>query len=200
MGITKEEAKKLIISAVKSDIVIKHLSGDATFIDATEALKKIFSALYQLELDHPKVKLPRDVGEELDEWMFDNKDRLVGRIGELIFDMMTHEPKLTNVFCFVGDSEENCLKVIDAYRYGWTAEKSKRYVLPMPGTEYHNIQMHGNAQYYAIKGNGNWRPDAIALGTDDAVKHGYTVTQSEIDTAPDWVKAIKPFEVTEDDD
>ena len=90
-------------------------------------------------------------------------------------------------------------RLMRAYVNGWTVEKPKRYVLPMPGTDYHNIQMHGNAQYYAIKGTGNWRPDAIALGTDDAVKHGYTVTQADIDAAPDWVKAIIPAEVTDDD-
>lgn len=90
--------------------------------------------------------------------------------------------------------------IMEAFVNGWTVEKPKRYVLLMPGTDYHNYQMHGNAQYYAVKGTGNWRPDAIALGTDDAVKHGYTVTQSDIDAAPAWVKAIKPLEVTDDDD
>ncbi|AQG74088.1 hypothetical protein AWJ15_14440 [Lacticaseibacillus rhamnosus] len=90
--------------------------------------------------------------------------------------------------------------LMNAYVNGWTVEKPKRYVLPMSGTDYHNYQMHGNAQYYAVKVTGNWRPDGIALGTDDAVKHGYTVTQSDIDTAPDWVKAIKPLEVNDDDD
>lgn len=95
------------------------------------------------------------------------------------------------------NGEERLL--IEAFVNGWTVEKPKRYVLPMPGTDYHNYQMHGNAQYYAVKGTGNWRPDAIALGTDDAVKHGYTVTKSDIDAAPAWVKAIKPVEVTDDE-
>lgn len=88
--------------------------------------------------------------------------------------------------------------LMNAYVNGYTVAKEKKYLLPMPGTDYHNYQMHGNAQYYAVKGTGNWRPDAIALGTDDAVKHGYTVTQSDIDAAPAWVKAIKPVEVTDD--
>lgn len=88
-------------------------------------------------------------------------------------------------------------RLMRAYVIGWIVEKPKRYVLPMPGTEYRSKLMHGNAQYYAIKGTGNWRPDATALGTDDAVKHGYTVTKSEIDTAPEWVKGITPIEVTE---
>lgn len=92
------------------------------------------------------------------------------------------------------------IRLMRAYVNGWTVEKPKRYVLPMPGTDYHNYQMHGNAQYYAVKRTGNWRPDAIALGTDDAVKHGYTVTQSDIDAAPGWVKAITPVEVTDNDD
>ncbi|MFD1441217.1 DUF1642 domain-containing protein [Lacticaseibacillus hegangensis] len=100
------------------------------------------------------------------------------------------------------DSDQEVLledRLMRAYVIGWTVEKPKRYVLPMPGTYYHNYRMHGNAQYYAVKGTGNWRPDAIALDTDDAVKHGYTVTQSDIDATPDWVKAITPMEVTDDE-
>jgi hypothetical protein len=83
-------------------------------------------------VEEQKVKLPQDVCEELDDWMADNQDRLVGRIGELIFDMMTHEPKLTNVFCFVGDSEENYFKIIDAYRYGWEAEPEAKWYVKTP--------------------------------------------------------------------
>jgi hypothetical protein len=90
-------------------------------------------------------------------------------------------------------------RLMRAYVNGWTVAKPKRYVLPMPGTDYHNNQMHGNAQYYAVKGTGNWRPDAIALGTEDAVKHGYTVTHADIYAAPGWVKAITPVEVTDDE-
>lgn len=90
--------------------------------------------------------------------------------------------------------------LMNAYVNGYTVAKEKKYLLPMPGTDYHNYQMHGNAQYYAVKITGSWRPDGIALGTDDAVKHGYTVTQSDIDAAPAWVKAIKPVEVTDDAD
>ncbi|WP_273931958.1 DUF1642 domain-containing protein [Lacticaseibacillus paracasei] len=104
-----------------------------------------------------------------------------------------HHP--ASVLRFSGKDDEELL--LNAYVNGWTVEKPKRYVLPMPGTNYHNYQMRGNAQYYAVKITGSWRPDGIALGTDDAVKHGYTVTQSDIDAAPAWVKAIKPFEVTD---
>lgn len=99
-------------------------------------------------------------------------------------------------------NNQHDMSIEDIFRalyVGWTVKQPKRYVLPMNGTDYHSGTMHGNAQYYAVKGTGNWRPDAIALGTDDAVKHGYTVTQSDIDAAPAWVKAIKPLEVTDDE-
>ena len=113
----KEEAKKQIDA---DDAAINGVK-----LITTCRAKEIIDAIEY----HQKVKLPREVGEELNEWVFDNKDRLVGRIGELIFDMMTHEPKLTNVLCFAGDSEENYFKIIDAYRYGWEAEpEAKWYV------------------------------------------------------------------------
>ena len=94
-----------------------------------------------------------------------------------------------------GNDEELLMK---AYANGYTVEKEKRYVLPIPGTYHLNNLMHENVQYYAVKGTGNWRPDVIALDTDDAVKNGYTVTQSDIDAAPDWVKAIKPVEINDE--
>lgn len=100
---------------------------------------------------------------------------------------------------YAGRNKEYANFLMRAYVNGWKVEKPKRFVLPMDGTEYHNGKMHGEAQYYAVKGTENWRPDAIALGTDDAVEHGYTVTQADIGAAPDWVKAIKPVEVTDDE-
>ena len=137
---------------------------------------------------------PVEVSAKEAEMLKKAKDTTVWRPAAVISDYACNSTKDPGKEALLED------RLMRAYANGWTAEKSKRYVLPMPGTEYHNIQMHGNAQYYAIKGNGNWRPDAIALGTDDAVKHGYTVTKSDIDAAPAWVKAIKPFEVTEDDE
>lgn len=104
-----------------------------------------------------------------------------------------HNAKRPASYIILKSNDEELL--MNAYVNGWTVEKPKRYVLPMPGTDYHNYQMHGNAQYYAVKRDGSWRPDAIALGTDNAVKQGYTVTQSDIDTAPAWVKGITPIEV-----
>ena len=99
---------------------------------------------------------------------------------------------------FIAENGKNETLLMKAYVNGYTVEKEKRYVLPIPGTYHLNNLMHENVQYYAVKGTGNWRPDVIALDTDDAVKNGYTVTQSDIDAAPDWVKAIKPVEINDE--
>ena len=152
-------------------------------------------------IEEQKVKLPREVGEELDEYKrgfehdIDVLDLLTD-VDDLSELLKTHKW----LYNSDGDRSEHANRLIDAYRYGWEVEKPKRYVLPMPGTDYHNNMMRRNAQYYAVKGTGvHWRPDVIALGTSDAVKHGYTVTQSDIDSAPDWVKTITPVEVTDDE-
>lgn len=121
---------------------------------------------------------------------------LTKKQAEIVEKARVNDIPATYISARTNNGEESLL--INAFVNGWTVEEPKRYVLPMPGTEYHTYQMHRNAQYYAVKGTGNWRPDAIALGTDDAVKHGYTVTQSDIDAAPAWVKAIKPLEVIDD--
>jgi hypothetical protein len=73
--------------------------------------------------------------------------------------------------------------------YGWTPEK--QFVLPMEetGDDLTNL--------YAVKDTqGDWdvRP---ANDDNGAVLNHYTVGQSDIDSAPAWVKAIKPVEVEE---
>jgi hypothetical protein len=95
----------------------------------------------------------------------------------------------------LGTGEGGYDRIARAYVNGYTVRKPKRYVLPMEFTEYHNLKKHGDAQYYATKTGSNWRPDAIALGTDDAVEHGYTVTDADLKDAPKWVKAIDKVEV-----
>lgn len=136
-------------------------------------------------VEQPK---PVEVSDVAGGWLTDMREEITrGGSVYTYVDMLKSEHEM---------SIEDIFHALDV---GWTVDNPKRYVLPIPGTDYHNNQMHGNAKYYAVKGTGNWRPDAIALGTDDAVKHGYTVTKSDIDAAPDWVKTITPVEVTNDE-
>ncbi|WP_407894699.1 hypothetical protein [Lacticaseibacillus sp. N501-2] len=83
-------------------------------------------------VEEQKVKLPQDVCEELDDWMADNQDGWGCRIGNLICDIETNEPELTNVIDFAGDSEENYFKIIDAYRYGWEDEPEAKWYVQTP--------------------------------------------------------------------
>lgn len=80
--------------------------------------------------------------------------------------------------------------LIEAYVNGYTVAKKKRYLLPMEG--------FGEHQGYSYMEDGIWYINT-APTQDYAVKHGYTVTKDEYDSAPNWVKVLKPVEVTDDE-
>ena len=87
-------------------------------------------------------------------------------------------------------------RLMRAYVNGYTVAKEKKYLLPMDGTLEENDD-YNNYQIYAYCYKGRWLTDECE--TDPAYKH-FTVTQKELDTAPAWVKAIKPVEVIHYDD
>lgn len=91
-----------------------------------------------------------------------------------------------------GDNYEELL--INAYVNGYTVEKEKKYLLPMDGTLEENDD-NDNFQLYAYCYKGRWLTDECE--TDPSYLH-FTVTQKELEKAPEWVKAIKPLEVTDD--
>lgn len=79
--------------------------------------------------------------------------------------------------------------LMNAYVNGYTVAKKKRYLLPMEG--------FGEHQGYSYMEDGIWYINT-APTQDYADKHGYTVTKDEYDSAPNWVKVLKPVEVTDD--
>lgn len=88
-------------------------------------------------------------------------------------------------------------RLMRAYVNGWTIEKPKRYVLPMPdGTSDELYQ----GKYLAILDTGGfWHGSEHRHDiTKQAELEYFLVTQADIDAAPAWVKAIKPVEVTDD--
>lgn len=87
-------------------------------------------------------------------------------------------------------------RLLRAYVNGWTVEKPKRYVLPMEGTV--GGAYDDSMICCAIMENDHWE-FAYAANPADAGDRGFTVTQADIDLAPDWVKAITPVEVTDDE-
>lgn len=89
-------------------------------------------------------------------------------------------------------------RLMHAYVNGWTVEKPKRYVLPMP---YGADDDDPDQSHYAVVNREYHAGPAWHQGPCVSFKKArehYTVTQADIDAAPDWVKAITPVEVTDD--
>ena len=111
----KEEAKKQIDADDASINGVKFIT--------TRRAKEIIDAID----DHPKVKLPREVGEELDQFA----DRYVDVLQfayHLYALSATEFPALVNWLC----SAERRWVIIDAYRYGWEAEPEAKWHVQAP--------------------------------------------------------------------
>ena len=105
-----------------------------------------------------------------------------------------HNSKRPASYIILKSNDEELL--MNAYVNGFTVAKEKKYLLPMDGTLEENDD-NDNFQLYAYCYKGRWIADEVE--TDPSYQH-HTVTQKELETAPAWVKAIKPLEVTDDDD
>ena len=105
-----------------------------------------------------------------------------------------HSDGMPAGYIFSKSNDEELL--MNAYVNGYTVAKEKKYLLPMDGTLEENDD-NDNFQLYAYCYKGRWLADEVE--TDPSYQH-HTVTQKELETAPAWVKAIKPLEVTDDDD
>lgn len=75
--------------------------------------------------------------------------------------------------------------------------KEKRYVLPMPDGTSDELDQ---GKYLAIRDTGGiWHGSELRYDiTKPAELEYFFVTQADIDVAPDWVKALKPMELTDD--
>ncbi|GEK41148.1 hypothetical protein LCA02_28380 [Lacticaseibacillus casei] len=100
------------------------------------------------------------------------------------------------ILLFRSRRPEDITRLKSALINGYTVAKEKKYLLPMDGTLEENDD-NDNYQLYAYCHKGRWLADEVE--TDPSYKHP-TVTQKELETAPAWVKTIKPVEVTDDDD
>ena len=105
-----------------------------------------------------------------------------------------HNAKRPASYIILKSNDEELL--MNAYVNGFTVAKEKKYLLPMDGTLEEGDD-NDNFQLYAYCYKGRWLVDEVE--TDPSYKH-QTVTQKELETAPAWVKAIKPLEVDDDDD
>lgn len=170
----KEEAKNQVLSILKG---FDHLGqyGVLQIID-------------QIEPDHPKVELARRVGEEIDTWIANNQDGYGCTIRDFCGDLRDCYHALLLAVAFGEKSEENFFKLIDAYRYGWMEEKTKRYVLPMDGTE----DAHGYVQYL-YRYQGEWH--VSDNNSREVAERNAGVSEEDLAERPEWAMEIKPVEV-----
>ena len=132
----KEEAKKRISQALEIKArEDSHIIG-SPYVSWVETADKIDAIIDSLTIDHPKVKLPREVGEELDATV---KYLKAGRTDTDAFDYMVgtlcdgsgreHHPSLSNWYDYTANV---ALILADAYRYGWEAEPEAKWYVQTP--------------------------------------------------------------------
>ncbi|MFD1484664.1 hypothetical protein ACFQ5J_05420 [Lacticaseibacillus baoqingensis] len=115
MTISKEEAVQELMIAADNCI---------TESDLREHFEHI---IFGLTVDHPKVKLPREVGEELEDYQDEDIDLL-----DYLHDVIdSKELRATRVW-MLGDREQLIGILADAYRYGWEARKEALYNVKVP--------------------------------------------------------------------
>lgn len=119
----KEEAKKQIDEVINR-LEWRHGGGtDYVKNDRTTA----HAIIDKIEPDHPKVKLPREVGEELEDYQDEDIDLL-----DYLHDVIdSKELRATRVW-MLGDCEQLIGILADAYRYGWTAEPEAKWYVKTP--------------------------------------------------------------------
>ncbi|KRL10751.1 hypothetical protein [Schleiferilactobacillus perolens] len=165
------------------------------FEDRDKVVWHVQCLIDNLELEHKPVPLPQKVGLYVDAVKAESKDP----VREVIIINWDYTNASEASAFSLGPKEENVLKLIDAYRYGWTPEPEKRFLLPMDGTR-DDVGTGTKTLYARFLGSQDYWNTGWAYSNEEAIAYGFYVTQSDIDSAPAWVKAIKPVEVTEDDD
>ncbi|MHA3065773.1 hypothetical protein [Lacticaseibacillus saniviri] len=81
-----------------------------------------------------------------------------------------------------------------ALTFGYTVAPEKKYVLPIP------MKADDKADEYQLAycAGDLWFVSSMKRDLTEQVDSLYKVTKAQIDAAPDWVKALAPVEVTDD--
>jgi len=91
--------------------------------------------------------------------------------------------------------DQDRIKFINAIINGYEVEKEKCFLLPLEGTG----QGDSYKLYATVSSDEGWRTNGYACAGEAIQNKFLYVTQSQIDSAPAWVKAIKPVEVEADE-
>ena len=127
----KDRAKLRISQIIKSYFRATHIEnsdyqGELAASDVNNIVDKI-------ELLHQKVKLPREVGEELDEYKrgFEHDIDVLDFLTDIY---QSSELQKTNKWLYNsdGDRSGHANRLIDAFRYGWEAEPEAKWYVKAP--------------------------------------------------------------------
>lgn len=98
----------------KKDVVQALMNAAYNCITDSELRDHFEQIIFGNHFDHPKVKLPREVGEELDDYQAEDIDLL-----DYLHDVIdSDELRVTRVW-MLHDREHRIGILADAYRYGW---------------------------------------------------------------------------------
>ena len=127
----KDSAKLRISQIIKSYFRATHIEnsdyqGELASSDVNNIVDKI-------ELLHQKVKLPREVGEELDEYKrgFEHDIDVLDFLTDIY---QSSELQKTNKWLYNsdGDRSGHANRLIDAFRYGWEVEPEAKWYVQTP--------------------------------------------------------------------
>lgn len=114
----------------KEDVVQALMNAACNCITDSELRDNFEQIIFENHFDHPKVKLPREVGEELDAW----KRKWGIDVGEYLTSVCTSDsdtPKAQE-WHEAGYGRERSNQLADAYRYGWEAEPEAKWYVKAP--------------------------------------------------------------------
>lgn len=183
----------------RADSVIKEHGGHV--VELTEAPAKVVVPEWfdeWLDAFHglgPKLRTIAAVGRIAQQGWGSNAN--VPFLGDRTLDKAVTPTLSVAQLDYVHDNKEELM--VAALTGNYTVEKPKRYVLPMP---YGADDDDPDYSHYAVVNREYHAGPAWHQGpcvSFNEARERYSVTQSDIDAAPDWVKAIKPVEVTEDE-
>lgn len=129
----KEDVRKKMLD-ILGDIYhakfVEHgLNGYTKFDGHTwqEAKDTINTAFDRITIDHPKVKLPRDVGEELEDWLKTDS------VDTIITDLVcVSEGDPQAVRDWWDSTLDATYLIADMARYGWEAEPEAKWYVKAP--------------------------------------------------------------------
>ena len=123
----KEEAKKRISQALEIKARDDSNIIGLPYVSWVETADKIDAIIDSLTIDNQKVNLPREVGEELDDYQAEDIDLL-----DYLHDVIdSEELRVTRVW-MLHDREHRIGILADAYRYGWEAEPEAKWYVKTP--------------------------------------------------------------------